>query len=266
MHSAMHLHECVPCGQCSSAYQQGGMFMQETYQRIPDNFVVKHGKRLRRVLNRWLHGQSSIGHGPFFGPAEIPGLDALTANWEAIRDEAEVLLVERESIPPLGRISPDHRRIATTSAWKSFFLCGYGYRFEANRARCPATAATLDRIPGVVVAFFSIFEPGTHVPAHFGLTKALLNVHLGLVVPEGPERCELRVRDEFRKWSPGQLLVFDETYDHEAWNLSDKPRVVLFLHVRRPMRWLGRLAGSLFIAAVRRTRVVQDARRALEAG
>lgn len=240
--------------------------MQETYQRIPDNFVIKHGKRLRRVLNRWLQGQSSVGQGPFFDAARVPGLDALTANWTAIRQEAEALLAERESIPPLGRISPDHRRIASTSAWKSFFLCGHGYQFQENRARCPATAATLDRIPGLVVAFFSIFEPGTHVPAHFGLTKALLNVHLGLIVPDGPERCELRVRDQFRKWSPGELLVFDETFDHEAWNLTTEPRVVLFLHVRRPMHWPGRLAGRLFLSAVRRTSIVQDARRALEAG
>ena len=196
----------------------------------------------------------------------LPGIGLLSDNWEMIRTEAEALLVNRAEIPPLGRISPDHRRIARDSSWKSFFLCGHGYKIPANCARCPATAALLDRIPGVVVAFFSIFEPGTHVPEHYGLTKALLNVHLGLIVPNGIYRCEIRVRDEIRRWSPGQLLIFDETYNHEAWNLTDQPRVVLFLHVRRPMRWAGSLVSWLFLAAVRRTTVVQDARRALAAG
>lgn len=240
--------------------------MKETFERIPDNFLVGLGKRLRRPLNRWLHNQSAIGAGPFFDENALPGIGLLSDNWEAIRSEAETLLANRAEIPPLGRISPDHRRIARDSSWKSFFLCGYGYKFQANRAKCPATAAVLDRIPGIVVAFFSIFEPGTHVPEHYGMTKALLNVHLGLIVPAGSERCEIRVRDEVRHWSPGRLLIFDETYNHEAWNLTGEPRVVLFLHVRRPMRWAGRLASNLFLAAVRRTTIVQDARRALDAG
>lgn len=240
--------------------------MRETYQRIPDNFLVKWGKRLRRPLNRWLQGQSTIGAGPFFDEARLPGMALLSENWESIRDEAEALLANPDSIPPLGRISPDHRRIAPDSSWKSFFLCGYGYKPAANRSRCPATVALLDRVPGVVVAFFSIFEPGTHVPDHFGMTKAMLNAHLALIVPRGPGRCELRVRDEVRQWAPGQFLVFDETYSHEAWNLTDEPRVVLFLHVMRPMRWPGRAASRLFIAAVKRTTIVRDARKALEAG
>jgi beta-hydroxylase len=237
----------------------------EQYDTAEDNWAIRIGSRLRWPINRFLARQSLIGQGPFFDEAQVPGLGVLRDHWNDIHDEVKGLLTERGSVPPLGRISPDHRRIAPSSDWKSFFFTGYGYNAMQNRARCPKTAALIDRVPNVVVAFFSIFEPGTYVPEHRGVTKAMLNVHLGLVVPSGPERCEIRVAQEVRGWTPGEFLIFDETYHHEVWNETREPRVVLFVQVLRPMRWPGRLMGKFFLWAVKRTRFVQDVRRALAA-
>jgi ornithine lipid ester-linked acyl 2-hydroxylase len=163
------------------------------------------------------------------------------------------------------KFPPDHRRIAQNAGWKSLFFEGYGYKSIPNRARCPKTAALIDQVPNVVVAFFSIFEPGTHIAPHYGVTKAMLNVHLALVVPPEPARCEIRVRDEIRRWTPGEFMIFDETFNHEAWNESSQPRLVLFLQVMRPMRWPGRMLGKLFLWSLKRTSYVQDARRAIGA-
>ncbi len=237
----------------------------ERYVKGRDSFAVWFGKRVRWPLNRFLARHSLIGAEPFFDEAQVPGLAILRENWEVIRDEARDLMAERERIPPLGEISPDHRRIARDAAWKSFFFTGYGYQARANRARCPRTAALLDRVPDVVVAFYSIFEPGTHVHEHSGVTTALLNCHLGLMVPQGPERCEIRVDDRVRGWRPGEFLIFDETFPHEVWNLSAEPRVVLFVQVLRPMRLPGRLLGRFFLWCIKRTTFVQDVRRALDA-
>lgn len=237
----------------------------EKYKPAKNTFAVKIGKRIRRPLNRWLAKQSLIGTQPVFDDSVVPGISVLQDNWETIREEARAVMRNRSEIPPIGDISPDHRRIAQNAAWKSYFFEGYGYKSIPNRATCPKTAALIDQVPNVVVAFFSIFEPGTHLKDHYGVTKAMLNVHLGLDVPQGPERCEIRVRDEFKTWEPGKFLIFDETFNHEAWNESDQPRVVLFLQVMRPMRWPGRLLGSLFLKGIKRTSYVQDARRAIGA-
>lgn len=237
----------------------------ETYVKGRDSLAVRVGKRIRWPLNRFLARQSLIGTQPFFAPRQVPGLDLLRENWQVIRDEALAVMADRASVPPLGRVSPDHRRIASTSAWKSFFFTGYGYAAQRNRARCPRTAALIDRVPGVVVAFYSIFEPGTYVVPHNGVTKALLNVHLGLLVPQGPGRCEIRVEREVRGWTPGELMVFDETFEHEVWNETAEPRVVLFLQVLRPMRWRGRWLGKFFLWCIKRTSFVQDVRRNLDA-
>jgi beta-hydroxylase len=237
--------------------------MTEQYFRPRQSKAVKFGKRLRKPLNRFLARQSLISTDRFIDPGDVPGLDVLKENWEAIRDEALAVMAGNEEVPSLGRISPDHRRIAPDEAWKSFFFNAYGYSSLVNRSRCPRTAEVIDKVPNVVVAFYSIFDTGTRIPLHKGVTKAMLNVHLGLSVPPEKDACGIRVEGEVRHWQEGELLVFDETNRHEAWNDSSQPRIVLFLQVMRPMNWLGRLVGKAFLALVKRTTYVQDVRKAL---
>ncbi|MCW1430253.1 aspartyl/asparaginyl beta-hydroxylase domain-containing protein [Novosphingobium sp. JCM 18896] len=243
-----------PRGQAS---EQGERYDR---QRLP--LAMRLARKLRFPVNRFLASQSRVGTAPFFEPSDIPGIRALSENWEAIRDEAAAVLADRARVPALGKVSPDHRGIAPTSSWKSFFFTGYGYQAKANRARCPKTAALLDSIPDLVVGFYSIFEPGTHVKAHKGVTSGLINIHLPLSVPARDlGRCELRVEQDYRSWTPGHLLVFDETYEHEAWNQTSEPRLVLLIQVLRPMHLPGRMIGRFFLWCIKRTSFVQDIRR-----
>jgi beta-hydroxylase len=226
---------------------------------------VRLGKRLRDPVNRWVARQSLIGDEPFIDYRVVPGLAELGEHWREVQAELMPLLAERAAIPALGEISPDHKRIATDSSWKSFFFTGYGFRAERNLARCPKTSALLDKVPNLVVAFFSIMEPGTYVPLHRGLTKAWLNCHLGMVVPPGPGKCAIEVAGETVEWREGEWLVFDETNRHQVWNERAEPRVVLFLQVRRPMRFAGRAAADTLVRIIRRTSFVQDIKRHLSA-
>ena len=227
------------------------------------SIAVRLGRRIRDPVNGWLSKQSLIGDDPLVDPSELPGLVELGRHWRTIRDELLPLLAERQKIPAFRDISPDHRRIATDSKWKSFFLEGYGFRAEENCARCPRTMALLKKVPGLVVAFFSIMEPGTQVPPHRGVTKAWYNCHLGLVVPQGKVGIEIAGRPV--GWREGEWLVFDETNMHRVWNETDEDRVVLFLQVRRPMTWRGKLAAKALFKMIRHSSFVQDVRRSLSA-
>lgn len=235
------------------------------YRRGRESRLVKYGKRLRRPLNRWMAHHSLIPTTPILDPADVPGISVLRENWEVIRAEAMALVAERDVIPPLAEISPDHRRIARNSAWKSFFLRGHGYDSPSNRARAPRTSALIDKVPHCIVAFYSVFEPGTDLAPHHGVSKAMLNIHLGLCVPGPKDECGIRINDEDHGWREGEFLVFDETFKHEAWNRAAQPRVILFLQVMRPMRWPGRALAALFLWGIRRTSYVQDARKAIGA-
>jgi beta-hydroxylase len=226
-------------------------------------FAVRIGRRLRDPINGWLARQSLIGDDPFVDPKALPGLVELGHHWQTIRAELLPLLAAREKIPAFRDISPDHRRIAADTRWKSFFLEGYGFRAEENCIRCPRTMALLKKVPGLVVAFFSIMEPGTQVPPHRGVTKAWYNCHLGLVVPKGKVGIEIAGRPA--GWREGEWLVFDETNSHKVWNETNEARVVLFLQVHRPMRWPGRLAAKALFQMIRHSSFVQDVRRSLAA-
>ena len=49
-----------------------------------------------------------------------------------------------------------------------------------------------------------------------------------------PPACGFRVGNEVREWDEGRLIIFDDTIEHEAWNESDRDRVVLIFDIWRP--------------------------------
>jgi len=225
---------------------------------LPPLFRV--GKRLRHRFSALIARSSTVGDTPVYDPKLFPWISNIERRWPEIRSELDALLAHQDAIPPLADISPDHRRIAPPGKWKSFFLIGYGYRIEENCGRCPKTVEAIAAIPGLNSAFFSILEPGAHIPRHRGVTKAILTAHLGLRVPLRREACRMQVDEATLTWKEGEILVFDDTWFHEVWNDTDEQRVILLVQFRRPTGWVGRIVGGLFLTAVRRSRFVQDAR------
>lgn len=220
--------------------------------------IIRYGKHLRGFFDRLIAASSLVPNDPVLDIRDFPWTQHLRDNWHAIRDEAIGAALGNGS-PSLSSISPDHRSIAPVNMWRSFFLWGYGYCVEENLARCPVTAATVATIPDLNSAFFSILAPGTHIPAHRGVSKGLITCHLGLIVPtDGYVR--MRIDDRIVRWADGETLVFDDTYDHEVWNDAAHIRVVLLIQVKRPLRNPGKWIAGLFLNAVRRSAFVQEAR------
>jgi ornithine lipid ester-linked acyl 2-hydroxylase len=224
--------------------------------------AVRIGKRLRPWINDTLARHSKVSNDPVLDPALFPWIEGLRAHWREIRAEADRVLRHRDAVPPLDAISPDHARIAD-GGWQSFFLHGYGYRIAQNCARAPATSTLAAAIPGLNSALFSILAPGCHIPRHKGVTKGILTCHLALTVPEDVARCRMRVGNETVSWREGEAIVFDDSQHHEVWNDTDETRVILLIQFARPMTFPGRLLSNLFLAGVRRTSFVQEARRNL---
>lgn len=221
-------------------------------------FILRMGGKIRSRVDRFVAPWSLVPNDPLLDETQFAWAAPLKANWETIRDEALAVAHNPDAVPALNSISPDHARIAADSNWRSFFLIGYGARIEANIARCPQTTALLERIPGLNSGFFSILKPGTHIPRHRGVTKALLTCHLGLVVPRGPLRME--VEDRVVGWGAGEMLIFDDTYPHEVWNDTSGTRIVLLVQFERPLRQPGRVLAKAFLAGIRRSAFVRDAR------
>jgi len=71
--------------------------------------------------------------------------------------------------------------------------------------------------------------------------------------PEDP-RAALRLSDPGRRgrahWEEGGSLLFDDTFDHEAWNDTDGVRVVLFVDVVRPLRFPASALNGAVLKAI----------------
>ena len=111
-------------------------------------------------------------------------------------------------------------------------------------AQCPETWRILQKIPGMKSAMFSIFEPGKHLPPHRGPYNGVLRFHLGLVVPDQPDKIGIRIDKEVCHWKEGEALIFDDAYEHEAWNHSDSVRVVLFVDFEKPLTFPANLTNK----------------------
>ena len=221
--------------------------------------IIRFGKHLRGLFDRLIASSSLVANDPVLDVRDFAWTGLLRENWEMIRDEAIAVALRGEASPSLATISPDHRSIAEVNKWRSFFLWGYGYRIDENADRCPATARLVERIPGLNSAFFSILAPGTHIPAHRGVSKGLITCHLGLVVPRDGD-VRMRVHDRIVRWAEGETLVFDDTYQHEVWNDTGGTRVVLLVQFERPLRNPGKWFADLFLGFVKRSAFVQEAR------
>ncbi len=230
------------------------------FVRPKGSLINRFGRRIRQPLNRFFARQSMIETTPVICAKQFAQLSPILQKFDAIQREALALLQEREAIPPLDEMSPDHRRIASDERWKSFFLHGYGYDACANQKCCPVTSKALADMPGLVTAFVSIMESGTYVPPHRGLTKAWVNCHLPLVLPKSEGRCAIAIDGQMHQWREGKWLVFDDTYTHEVWNETAEPRLVLLIQLRRPMRFAGRVVASVIFHLLRRSNFVQDVR------
>jgi aspartyl/asparaginyl beta-hydroxylase (cupin superfamily) len=176
----------------------------------------------------------------FLDRDEFPWLDAFDAATDEIRAEARaaLALAADDFVPyiakPAGSPVDQWQELNNSKRWSTFFLLKNGKRVEDHLARCPRTAALLEAAPLCVIpghaptAFFSVLAPKTRIPGHNGVTNTRFIVHLPLVVPPS---CRFRVGAETRPWREGSAWVFDDTFEHEAWNGSDEPRIVLIFDV-----------------------------------
>ena len=192
---------------------------------------------------------SACGRGEFFEPNVFPFVTALEQNWALIRGEVARLMM-RGDLAAFQEVNADALTIALDRGWRTAPLLAYGFRSDALIAECPETWRLLQSVPGLVGAMFSALEPGRFLPPHRGPYNGVLRLHLGLIVPDVPDKVGIRVLDKIVPWKEGRALIFDDTFEHEAWNDTDQTRVVLHLDFARPLRMPARLLNRLVLYSV----------------
>lgn len=178
---------------------------------------------------------------PYLERDLFPWLETLERQTGAIRDELADVLPRPEG---RERVFDNDAEEQTglkgwrgAPSWDGFYFFRDGTRREDNHSRCPRTSAALDSVPLAHIrkhapeVLFSVLTPGTHILPHRGVTNVRVVCHLPLIVPED---CALVVGGEAHQWREGHVVVFDDTFEHEAWNRGDRTRVVLIMDVWNP--------------------------------
>jgi aspartate beta-hydroxylase len=180
---------------------------------------------------------------PYFDRALFPWIAEFEACTDAIRNELLAVLPSetgRERVFGSEELEQQNLRgegEGEPPTWNGYYFYRHGERREENCVRCPATTAAIDRLPLSAVpghgpeVLYSVFTPGTHLLPHQGVTNTRVVGHLPLIVP--PD-CALNVGGELHEWQEGRVVVFDDTYEHEAWNRSDRTRVVMIFDLWNP--------------------------------
>ena len=200
---------------------------------------------LRNVYDRHLGTPPRLDADRYF-----PGHADFEGAFPAIRAECVALMAEMGAIPQFHEVMEQQAELSQHGGrfWRVFILRAYGADHHPHQARCPTLGRLLRAHPEVTSATFSILEAGKHIPAHRGPFRGILRYHLPLVIPPargGRPSNRLRVDGETYALEEGRGILWDDTYEHEAWNDSGAVRAVLLLDVFRPeqplgLRWLTR--------------------------
>lgn len=259
-------------------------------QQLLEPLVAKYGgealERISAAIRIYLGEQPANYPDPRQRPTffYIPGLPASAyfdrrlfawlpeyeAVYPRIREELESLLrpgagsATRERVFHTSELEAANLRGgAVAPGWDGYYFYRHGERRGENYAACPVTSRALDALPLIRIrehgpeVLFSVFTASTHLLPHRGVTNARVVSHLPLIVPTD---CALRVGGETHEWQEGRVVVFDDTYEHEAWNRSDRVRVVLIADLWNPhLTEAERAAVTDVITAIGDLRKLQEA-------
>lgn len=177
----------------------------------------------------------------FYEREEFDWVAGIEAELPALQEELLAVIAAEGEFEPYvagtpGRPLPNNKLLNDPS-WGAYYLWQSGSAVEGHAERCPRTMAALAAAPMPVIAarspiaLYSLLKPGTHIAPHHGMLNTRLICHMPLIVPDG---CTLRVGSETRSWEEGKLLIFDDSFEHEAWNRSQRTRIVLLFEIWRP--------------------------------
>lgn len=219
---------------------------------MPDNLTMKIIKELLDKKNREL--RKPYGHDIPDGVRDFhKNVDTIIKEWKAYVSQTSLSGI------PIDELSEDQKLLNEDKKWKAFFVFIYGeYNPEALKY-FPETIKLVEKWKEEIkLVFFSNMEPGKHIPAHNGNNHGVIRAQLGIDIQE-PETTGLRVEDKINQLKNGELFIFDDTFEHEAWNNGKGSRVVLIIDSRKKFPHFYNLINKYLLNRMKQTTYIQSA-------
>lgn len=188
-----------------------------------------------------------------YDPREFPWAAYVESHWEVIRDELLCVLKQDENyLDPYADLSLTNKK----DVWKTTGLIYWTLKSPKNIRNFPKTWEIMRKVPNLTACSFNKLEPQSTIKAHVGDTNAMYRCHMGLVIPAPAPKCGLRVGKEIMCWQEGKVLMFNDAYEHMAWNNTDSERYIISFDVMRPefeqaRHWTAsEVLGKIFVTVV----------------
>lgn len=232
-----------------ASLDKAGFTAPNRHPRFQKSLEIMLGERQRTpVFHRFpqaplVYFYPDLPHVEFADVSSYGWREMLESRYPAMQYEALSLLGGEADFRPYIRTNKqrpqgDVHGMLENADWSTYFLWESGKAVEEHVASCPHIfAATMDAVPlcnmgpRAPSVMLSLLRPGAHIPPHTGMVNCRYICHLPLVVPPN---CGFRVGETSIEWTEGQLIAFDDTVQHEAWNRSDQNRLVLIFDIWRP--------------------------------
>lgn len=173
----------------------------------------------------------------FYPTIDFPYTKLVEENLNEINRELQTIINLEATARPLSSqwlaAHPNYVKGSEHVSWKTFEFLFFGIEKRQNIERCPKTYEVLQKIPELITAQFSVLQPNTHILPHKGYSKIILRNHLPLIVPPD-NQCAIKIEDKIHYWKTGELVIFDDSLIHQAWNNSNEIRAVLMFDVAKP--------------------------------
>ena len=165
----------------------------------------------------------------------------LQLQWRVLRREAMDLVQHYNWTKGMEGWIYSKDKLDKDGGWKQLVFSGSGKkRLPGDLCSVvPTLCSVANKFPGALSCRdgrmkIAVLEGKSHVKPHFGVTNTKLRVNLPLVVPQDASSY-LRIGDVTEQLQEGKIVVFDDSFEHEAWNTSPTGvRVVLLVDINHP--------------------------------
>jgi aspartyl/asparaginyl beta-hydroxylase (cupin superfamily) len=169
------------------------------------------------------------GDEPNFIESEFSWSKEFERNWSDVKDELNNYLRSHQPDAYFNKTM-----VNDSETWKTFSLKWWDIEFSSRYKCFPKTMEIVRKYPEILSVSFNQLEANGKILPHCGDTNAIFRCHFGIEIPSRLPQTGFRVRNEVKPWKEGEWLIFMDAYQHEAFNLSERKRIILVLDVLRP--------------------------------
>jgi aspartyl/asparaginyl beta-hydroxylase (cupin superfamily) len=192
-----------------------------------------------------------------YSDIKIPDFDnELKENFEIIKSEYKNY-INTNNIPITNKLSEEQYKIESQNNWKTLILKLGNYYNNKTLNFFPKTIQIIKKYKNIVYMSFSIMEPNTHIRPHRGLYNGLIRYHLGVIVPKN-DNIYLKINNQIIRWEEKKSFIFDDTFIHEAVNISEEKRTIIIIDFYRPLPILLHLLNKLILFIISKSPIIKN--------